>query len=266
MAPAENASPPVQPGKRRKAAFGGKIALWLSMILIVVLGGTGLVYYMINTNASRGDHHVVHNTTPTPDPNRNTYTSTMPTLSYYDPLKQAGRWQANPNDANTNGYCIFQEDGAYHVGSNIAQTYTLCPIGSNQPVVSDLTFEIRVHVLHGDCAGVSFRGDYQKDAGSFYYFSICSDGRHYLATYTHFGMIQFLPTQNNRFPALQANPQTTFTLAIVARGSSLTFYLNHQQVDSVTDSTYTSGQINLFCYEVGNPTEIAFSDARLWVA
>jgi hypothetical protein len=68
------------------------------------------------------------------------------------------------------------------------------------------------------------------------------------------------------FPALQTNAQANVTIAIVARGSSLTFYLDGQQIDQVSDATYTSGQIALLCFAIDRPTEVVFSKARLWTA
>lgn len=249
--PASTAPPYTAPQpamQQRRQASGGKIALFICLSLLVILGGSGLAYYLIKTN---------HN------PDLNAYTSSMPTLRYFDPLSAAGHWKNNPNDGATNGYCLFQQN-AYHASSNIALTYTLCPTGLQQ-TYSDMTFEVQMQILHGDCGGVAFRGNYQS-AGTFYYFDVCSDGRHYLATYAHFALIQQLKTQSTPFPALQSSPQTTVTIAIVMQGSSLTFYLNHQQIDQVTDTTYTSGQITFFCYEVKDPTDVAFSNARLWTA
>jgi serine/threonine protein kinase len=265
--PATTPSPaPAQPRKRRA---GRTIALLLSLVLLVVIGGTGVAawYYLFALPGNTIKPHTVVTPTPTPNPNVNTYAPAMSTLRYYDPLQQANYWQANPNDGATHGYCLFQQN-AYVASSNVAQTYTLCPIASNQPVVGDMTFEVQMQILHGDCGGFTFRGNYQSTVGNFYYFDVCSDGKHYLASYTSFGMIQELQMSNSNVPfaALKANPQLPLTLAVVAQGSSLTFYLNHQLIDKMNDTTYTSGQVSLLCYEVGNPTEVAFSNARLWTA
>jgi hypothetical protein len=131
-----------------------------------------------------------------------------------------------------------------------------------------MTFQVQMQILHGDCGGFTFRGNYQRTVGTFYYFDVCSDGKHYLASYTQFGMIHEIPMSNSNIPfaALKANPQLPLTLAVVAQGSQLTFYLNHQQIDTINDTTYANGQVSLLCYEVGNPTEVAFSNARLWTA
>ncbi|HET8851873.1 MAG TPA: hypothetical protein VFN02_05050, partial [Ktedonobacteraceae bacterium] len=59
----------------------------------------------------------------------------------------------------------------------------------------------------------------------------------------------------------------TNTIAVVARGNTITLHVNHQQIASVTDSTSSYGLIGLVVssYAPGSyPTEVAFSNARVW--
>ncbi|HXX77210.1 MAG TPA: hypothetical protein VEI53_01865, partial [Ktedonobacteraceae bacterium] len=56
----------------------------------------------------------------------------------------------------------------------------------------------------------------------------------------------------------------TNTLGIVAQGSTLTIYVNKQKVTSVTDSSFTHGQIAVFADATNQPTEVAFSNAKVW--
>jgi eukaryotic-like serine/threonine-protein kinase len=238
---------PAYPVESRKRASAGKRVIFVGLTFLVVLAGAGLLYYFLQ---------------PKSDPNKNPYTSTMPNLRYYDPLSQPDFWLSDPNNKDTNGYCLFQQS-AYHVSSNVPSTYNSCPT-QHQPVTSDMTFEVQMQILHGNCGGILFRGDFQQ--GNFYYYSLCSDGRHYLATYANSQQISFIRTQLTPFSTLQANSQATVNVAIVAQGSSLTFYLNKQQIDQINDPTYNSGQLTLLCYEIDKPTEVVFSNARLWTA
>jgi len=44
-------------------------------------------------------------------------------------------------------------------------------------------------------------------------------------------------------------------------------YVNHQLIDKVTDSTYTSGRIGFDADTLatnGHPTEVVFSNAKVW--
>jgi len=251
--------------RKTRGASKGKIFLLLGLTLIVVLAGWGVAYYVLNF---AHNPNTTYQVTPSPGQG-NPYNSSMLTLRYTDPLSQPYFWTTK-NDATTQGHCTFQQ-GSYDVTSNEAGTYTLCPT-PNQPVVDALTFEVQMQILHGDCGGIVFRGDLQTN--NYYYFDLCSGGGYYLCTYngTNNPSGPLLPVAAP-FPALKANPLARITVAIVAQGSSLTFYLNHQQVDQINNSTFTSGQTSLFSYSgtstnVNNPqkeqTEVVFSNARLW--
>ncbi|HEX7734912.1 MAG TPA: protein kinase [Ktedonobacteraceae bacterium] len=254
----------------QKASSGGKGVFLISLVLLIVLAGAGGAYYYFVLKGNQTNPRVYN---PTPDPNvhkqptvsphANPYTGTMPTLSFTDPLSQPNMWQSVQNNQLTNGYCLF-EQGTYHASSNVPGSYTLCPASARQPSTSDMTFEVQMQIVHGACGGVLFRGDFQQ--GNFYYFDVCYDGLHYLTTYAGFKLLQKLPVQGAALTALQKDAQATITIGIVAQGTALTFFLNGQQVDQLTDSTYTSGQIALFCFDINDPTEVIFSNARLWTA
>ena len=246
-----------------KTPSHGKATFVVSLLLLLVLVGAGSVYYYAILKPGQQNTNTGQKPSPTVSNNANPYTNSMPTLSFADPLSKPDMWQSLPYDQLTDGFCLFQQE-AYHATSNKTHVYTLCPVAAQQPTTSDMTFEVHMQILHGDCGGLLFRGNFQQ--GNFYYFDVCFDGQHYLATYKNFALLQQLPMQSTRFPALQANAQANVSIGIVAQGSSLTFFLNGQQIDQVTDSTYTSGQIALLCFAINNPTEIVFSNARLWTA
>lgn len=249
----------------RKKSAGGRIALFVSLFLLIVLAGSGWAYYAFILKGNQPNPNPGPNVhkSPTVDPRANPYTRTMPALSFTDPLSQPAMWQSVQNNQITNGYCLF-EQGSYHASSNVSGSYTLCPASPQQPSTGDMTFEVHMQIAHGDCGGVLFRGDFQQ--GNFYYFDVCFDGHHYLTTFAGFKLLQKLPVQGTTLPALQKDAQTPVTIGIVAQGTSLTFFLNGQQVDQLTDPTYSRGQIALLCFDINNPTEVIFSNARLWTA
>ena len=253
---------PTQPVRPKKTPSLGKTVFLISLLLLVLLAGAGGAYYYYILRPQPQNHPISGSPTPV-NKNDNPYTNTMPTLRFADPLSQPAMWQSLPYDQLTDGFCLFQQ-GSYHASSNKIHVYTLCPASQQQPTTSDMTFEMHMQILHGDCGGLLFRGDFQQ--GNFYYFDVCFDGHHYLTTYKNFALLQPLPTQASMLPALQNDAHATITIGVVAQGSSLTFFLNGQQVDQLTDSTYTSGQIALLCFAINNPTEVVFSNARLWTA
>jgi hypothetical protein len=54
-------------------------------------------------------------------------------------------------------------------------------------------------------------------------------------------------------------------LAVAAQGNTIDFYANQEEIDSVTDSTYSKGQIALAAeVETSNVTEVIYSNAKVW--
>jgi hypothetical protein len=54
---------------------------------------------------------------------------------------------------------------------------------------------------------------------------------------------------------------------VVAKGNSFTLYVNHQPIDTITDSTYSHGHIGLIAIvygKGGQPTEVEFSNVKVW--
>jgi hypothetical protein len=54
-------------------------------------------------------------------------------------------------------------------------------------------------------------------------------------------------------------------IAVVASGSTMTYYVNERQIDQEQDSSYTSGDIGLIAYSPYDyATDVVYSNARLW--
>ena len=59
----------------------------------------------------------------------------------------------------------------------------------------------------------------------------------------------------------------TNLIAIVATGPNFSLYINHQYVNKGSDSanTLSSGLVGVSADSNSNPTEVAYSDARVWM-
>ena len=54
-------------------------------------------------------------------------------------------------------------------------------------------------------------------------------------------------------------------LAVVAKGSIIDLYVNQKKITSVSESTYSQGQIGVAAKdENGSTTQVVFSDAKVW--
>ena len=66
-------------------------------------------------------------------------------------------------------------------------------------------------------------------------------------------------------PAIHTGLNQANTLAVVAQGNTFDLYVNDEKVDSVSDSTYSQGEIGvLAANQAGNGTEVVFSNAMVW--
>jgi serine/threonine protein kinase len=183
------------------------------------------------------------------------YPSYLPgggTLKFVDPLNQESGSQWHNDGAACNftqgAYSVSEQDTRYFQPCHTSETY------------SNFAFEVHLTIKQGDCGGMIFRDDSSK--GNYYLFSICVDGQYDVLKYVN---------NSNSSPLLQPGKTAINGLgqqnkiAIVASGSTMTFYVNEKQIgDQVQDNSYTSGLIALIASPLDHATEVAYTNAKLW--
>lgn len=95
-----------------------------------------------------------------------------------------------------------------------------------------------------------------------YYFAVTGAGEYAIGKYTFAG--DTLLTNNGQWgesSKIAANADS-YRLGADCGNNNLTLYVDGQQVDSVSDNTYTSGNVGLFAWsgEQTNGTEVSFDD------
>jgi hypothetical protein len=53
-------------------------------------------------------------------------------------------------------------------------------------------------------------------------------------------------------------------MAVVSDGGTIELYVNRQLIARVSDGTYSHGRVGVVAEEDINPTEVAFSSAKVW--
>ena len=177
------------------------------------------------------------------------------TLVLYDPLSQPNQWYNNSNDS-WGGACQFT-NGTYRISQSKPNRTYICSVTLD---FSNFAFEVKMKIIKGDCGGIDLRddGSHRKD----YLFEVCQSGYYSLYRYT----------ENNKATSLISNFSSAFStrwnhsnkIAVMANGSTFYLYVNNQKIDTVSDSTYSHGQIGLLVNDTNNPTEVEFSNARVW--
>jgi hypothetical protein len=203
--------------------------------------------------------------------NRNPYPPYTGNLVLSDPMYNNGQghgWDLYSLPMNNN--CLFT-GGAYE-STEQNQSGSYYDIGNDCAAentnFANFTFQADVTIMKGGCGGISFRGNSKANNG--YTFVVCAASTEItsagywalrvLSAGSYYGNVAEGPS-----PAIHTTYGQTNVLAVVAIGSSLTFYANGQKLTTITSTTYTSGQIGLESSgEQGVLEVIMFSNVKVW--
>jgi hypothetical protein len=155
--------------------------------------------------------------------------------------------------------CAVQNDGLHaHMGELNHFVYCLA---SHIGFLDNFAFQVQMRVLSGDNGGLIFR--VANEGASFYYFEMNESG-----TYRIFidKNVSASPTylSSGRTEDVNPPPGQTNILTMIARGSTFDFYVNGQYITQVQDATYQTGDVGVIASDVGAPTEILYTNAKIW--
>ena len=292
MLPPQNYPPQeVQPPKPRRS---GAITALILVIVLVLIAGSGLIYYLgyyqpnqVHTVATQtayarttatahiaatGTAQIVQATAnasatsaaqaqATAQVYQNIYTqATSGTPLWNDPLSSPTLnplW--NITIGNTaNGACSFT-GGSYH--STIPQVGYFQPCYALNTNYSNFAFQVDITITQGDFGGVLLRANSAHN--KFYLFRVGMDDSFAVYNYATNQGSQAALLLTGSSKSMKALNQSN-EITVVARHAAMYFYLNRQYLGSTNDNTYTTGQIGVFAESAKNPTDVAFSNAKLW--
>ncbi len=237
LAPPSRATGSTETMSRRRGLSRGTTILLVGLAFLVVGGGVGLFYFTRSTQQN-----------PYPP---------FGTLVLNDPLSdnsQGYGWDVYPTNS-IGGACQFT-GGAYYVSASQAGYSNFCL--ASKSAFSNFAFEVQMRIIQGDCGGIIFRFQHINN-GIFYYFEVCQIG-----TYTLWKSYSDKLIDTASSAAIHTGLNQSNSIAVVANGGTLDLYVNNQKIDIISDSTYSQGEIGVeTSYQTG-PTEVAFSDAKVW--
>jgi hypothetical protein len=179
-------------------------------------------------------------------------------LKLNDPLsdnsKGAG-WRTGSN-------CAFS-NGAYHASESNDRTYFTCAALSSN--YSNFTYQVTMQINKGNnvAAGITFRGD--DNAGKNYSFILIPPGAYEIFMYSNSTTKPITLQQGDaQGTGFKTGTGQSNDIGVVARGSSLTLYVNGKKLTSVTDTTYSSGQIGTIVYDIGDAVDASFTNVKVW--
>lgn len=134
------------------------------------------------------------------------------------------------------------------------------------PFLNDFYLEAKIESPEcegGDHFGIMFRVPANSNANRGYLFGITCDGRYGLRRWD--GQVMYSPIPWTASDAINEGEDVINTLGIMADGSTLTFYINGQEVDEVTEGSYLAGSFGVFVggTNVDDPT-VWVDQIRYW--
>jgi hypothetical protein len=162
--------------------------------------------------------------------------------------------------------CFFQNNAYHSIGSswgcNIETT------SQSALFFDDFTLEVKMTILQGDLGGITFRAALSDLYGTEprYHLVFDKDGNYQFNADGGSGPTLPILGQGNS-SAFNTGYGQTNTIALVARGSTFTWYVNHQQAGSLNDTRFKRGAIDLLAALYGGHTgsaEVAYTDLRIW--
>jgi eukaryotic-like serine/threonine-protein kinase len=190
------------------------------------------------------------------------------TLVLNDPLRDnsLGHWYQGSDSVSS---CKFT-GGAYHVSFSPGPR-TSASVNAHFCMALDsadfrnFAFEVQMTIIKGDFGAILFRAPHDTAGG--YQFVVGQNGMYILHSWKSPTNEQILV--NSTFSSvIHPGLGQTNLIAVVAEGSTIRLYVNHLQIASVTDSTYSHGSIGLFAdtyISRERPTEVVYSNAKVWV-
>ncbi len=177
-----------------------------------------------------------------------------------DPLRDKSKGYGWEEGTTTPGDTCAFKDGAYHVIKSDINQFQYC---TADPSFSNFIFEVQMKIINGGSGGVIFRDNSSNN--DFYVFEVGQYGNYQLFFCTDSQW--YFTKLNSTSPAIKQGLNQTNLIAVIAQGNSIGLFVNHQLIDSVNDNTYSSGRIGVIVDPIGgngDPTEVVFSNAKVW--
>ncbi len=160
-------------------------------------------------------------------------------------------WDVEKNE------CQFAKDG-YHVSTSLKSYSFWCTaFGTN---FNNFAYEVQMTIIKGDSGGLIFRAD--ANESKVYYFRIDQTGHFMFIVFT--GHTSGSSLAEGTILAFHTGTGQPNLIAVVAQRDHLTLYVNRQSVKTVTNSTFSQGQIGVAASDSDSPVEVGFTNAKVW--
>ncbi|GCE05580.1 hypothetical protein KDAU_29090 [Dictyobacter aurantiacus] len=167
----------------------------------------------------------------------------------------------NPDIYNwdTGSGCTFN-NSTYNV--TVAEKGFFLPCIAKNTSLSNFVYQVDMKIISGDAGGLIIRS--HGDNSQSYIFVVGQDGSYSIYYYSGENRKAAQTLADGYNSQIITGYRQVNTLAVLASGSSLDFYINRKYVTSVIDTTLSSGQIGVLANNYKRSTLVAYSHARVW--
>jgi len=171
-------------------------------------------------------------------------------------------FDGNPSSDETIDFCHFRS-GGYLASISAKGHIVVC--GANNTKFDNFIYEAQITIVQGDNGGIVFRGAISDTGfGTYYIFWITASGYFDLFRYSANGTA-YTPLFPIQFsPFLHIGQGAMNTIAVAAHGDNIDLFINRHFVGHAIDGTYLYGQIGVTANDYNNPTEVLFTNAKVW--
>ncbi|WP_172632279.1 helix-turn-helix domain-containing protein [Dictyobacter arantiisoli] len=168
-------------------------------------------------------------------------------------------WQEGTNSQQAS--CIFEAQG-YVAFQPHAGYFHACI--AQKTDYTNFTYEVAMTIEQGEFGGIIFRSENSVDS-HYYIFRIHTDGSYWLYRFVDSNIEHAILLQHSTTQVFNTGLGKGNVIAVSAQSSTLTFYINRQQVCALQDAAYTHGQIGVFAGSLEQaPSQAIFKDAKVW--
>jgi len=168
-------------------------------------------------------------------------------------------WQEGLNDQQAS--CVFAQQG-YVAFQPLAGHFHACV--AQKTDYTNFAYEVVMTIEQGEFGGIVFRSEDSID-DHFYLFRIHTDGSYWLYRFIDRNIDHAILLQHSSTQAFHTGSGKSNLIAVVAQGSSLTLYVNRQQVCELQDAGYTHGQIGVLAGSLQQaPSQALYEQAKVW--
>lgn len=158
--------------------------------------------------------------------------------------------------------CVFTNN-TYQVTENKSGYFAYCTASSVS--FTNFTYEVQMSIQKGgDNAegGVVFRAN--MNSSLFYVLYLSTTGYYDLDIQTNSNATNTRTLKTGTVAGFASGFYQVHTIGVVANGSQISLYVDHNQVTQVDDTTYSGGQIGVISAYGSSATVVVYNNARVW--